>query len=1501
MVEILINHGADIEAQSERTKDTPLSLACSGGRYEVVEILLSRGSNKEHRNVSDYTPLSLAASGGYTNIIKLLLAHGAEINSRTGSKLGISPLMLAAMNGHTGAVKLLLDMGSDINAQIETNRNTALTLACFQGRHEVVSLLLDRKANVEHRAKTGLTPLMEAASGGYTEVGRVLLDKGADVNAAPVPSSRDTALTIAADKGHYRFVELLLSRGAQVDVRNKKGNSSLWLAANGGHLDVVQLLYSAGADIDSQDNRKVSCLMAAFRKGHSKVVKWLVKHVTQFPSDTELTRFIATISDKDMIKKTHQCLEIIRIAKERQASEANKAASILLEELEQEKTREESKKAAAARKREKKKKKKEERKAEKQTKNDDDDDLDEDDMMRDANGDANTEDEKEKTPEIIAEGDSGIDANSQGSGASNDKDEKENEGKSNKKKKNKKKKDNKNNERNERETNKENENENNVGVTRGDLKEKSPDDEDPADSRSDRSSQPRVPCTIEGHSVLNVSPPESDKDKNKATTETGFIEPQGRKRANRAVKQADAVLTEANKTQASGKNKGGSNVVGAKVLPTDAGWKEVVRKSKKVSVPSNAISRVIGRGGSNINAIRELSGAHIEVEKQSKGQGDRTILIKGSADATRLANQWISAIIASPDKDLVDIVGRQQYKQLSSQAAASKAAAAVSKAAIKTSTAVTTASSKVKTTVEAGKAKVGQAVATVASISSSTKTSVSFSGPVMSAKTKPVSSTSFAAIAAGNENNFGIIPTGPPPVKANMTGPSKVQQSGPGASVAANKQQMKKMMEEQQQAQPLMGANNSVGDNKDFSPFKTFKMPGNLVNWGVMSDSGKPGAAQDTFKGFPSGTGEPELAKAPGYRTQTQNISPGAPGQPATSNSNWAGSGAAPGAKKPQTGDMSHASGQADQAQLYSQERCSSAPGKTISCLMTVTHNSHSVGTPVSPVVPSPIAPPASVSGSSGPGKQLAPGPPGPASNSSPGSEPDWFRGQQQPGQQLGPAPVSNLRSMTPDGDFSWGQMRSDDLDAGHRRHGTGSYGHNSPAKAPGAPLPDLFGRMNINKVDPTTGLATENLLNAAAQLSNLSNNYDMMTVTSSIAPGIPLPDNTTPYSAGAGFVGSGSSRFGPGTFSTGVTGGRFSQPVLTTSINTTGFSSQPQVPSMPIPSAAVLSAKAPGAGAPNLNPNAPDFGRGVGGMFGVGSAIRPPASIQPSLTRPGQNIQQPKIGTTGGFGFSNYGAVGVGNNYNNFNNQSGGNLQSLLTNQSINALMSNYNLGSAPPVDMSTMGGLNDFSGRTLSELTDLLGPDSLPGYQPPADLEPKFSRPIGAERRTGPSPIGQNLTGQPPSRPKEAISNPFGVWDLPPSYNPTEANSNNDTGMGFNLLPPSMSGHGLQQTLFDNIPKGGFTDLQYNGGGVTGGAGGHTGGGGHDLLQPPTSGGFGLSPSLTPSKNNVDYSDWGSAPGSAPSSGTKINDPVGFRGDPATVRRNMVSSICLAETNQD
>ena len=106
------------------------------------------------------------------------------------------------------------------------------------------------------------------------------------------------ALTIAADKGHHKFVELLLQHNASIDVRNKKGATPLWLACNGGHLEVVQLLIGRRADADACDLRKVSCLMAAFRKGHFKVVRYLVRQVRQFPSDADCHRLISTITDK---------------------------------------------------------------------------------------------------------------------------------------------------------------------------------------------------------------------------------------------------------------------------------------------------------------------------------------------------------------------------------------------------------------------------------------------------------------------------------------------------------------------------------------------------------------------------------------------------------------------------------------------------------------------------------------------------------------------------------------------------------------------------------------------------------------------------------------------------------------------------------------------------------------------------------------------------------------------------------------------------------------------------------------------------------------------------------------------------------------------------------------------------------------------------------------------------------------------------------------------------
>ncbi|KAM5214003.1 ankyrin repeat and KH domain-containing protein 1 isoform 8-T8 [Hipposideros larvatus] len=681
VVEILLDKGGDIEAQSERTKDTPLSLACSGGRQEVVDLLLARGANKEHRNVSDYTPLSLAASGGYVNIIKILLNAGAEINSRTGSKLGISPLMLAAMNGHVPAVKLLLDMGSDINAQIETNRNTALTLACFQGRAEVVSLLLDRKANVEHRAKTGLTPLMEAASGGYAEVGRVLLDKGADVNAPPVPSSRDTALTIAADKGHYKFCELLISRGAHIDVHNKKGNTPLWLASNGGHFDVVQLLVQAGADVDAADNRKITPLMSAFRKGHVKVVQYLVKEVNQFPSDIECMRYIATITDKELLKKCHQCVETIVKAKDQQAAEANKNASILLKELDLEKSREESRKQALAAKREKRKEKRKKKKEEQKRKQEEDEEnkpKENSELPEDEDEEENDEDVEQEVPieppSATTTTTIGISATSAtftnvfGKKRAN---VVTTPSTNRKNKKNKTK-----------ETpptaplilpeqhislaqQKADKNKINGEPRGGGAGGNSDSDNlDSTDCNSESSSggkSQELNFTMDVNSSSDRRYPSlllnsQDEKTSLATSKTqtrleGEVNPNS---LSTSYKSVSLPLSSPNIKLTLTSPKRGQK--------REEGWKEVVRRSKKLSVPASVVSRIMGRGGCNITAIQDVTGAHIDVDKQKDKNGERMITIRGGTESTRYAVQLINALIQDPAKELEDLIPKNHIR-----------------------------------------------------------------------------------------------------------------------------------------------------------------------------------------------------------------------------------------------------------------------------------------------------------------------------------------------------------------------------------------------------------------------------------------------------------------------------------------------------------------------------------------------------------------------------------------------------------------------------------------------------------------------------------------------------------------------------------------------------------------------------------------------------------------------------------------------------------------------
>ncbi len=95
---------------------------------------------------------------------------------------------------------------------------TPLMMATLRGNLSVAKRLLERTAAVN---KSGWSPLHYAATGPQTEAVRLLLDKGAELD-APSPN-HTTALMMAARYGTEASVELLLSRGASKSLRNDQG------------------------------------------------------------------------------------------------------------------------------------------------------------------------------------------------------------------------------------------------------------------------------------------------------------------------------------------------------------------------------------------------------------------------------------------------------------------------------------------------------------------------------------------------------------------------------------------------------------------------------------------------------------------------------------------------------------------------------------------------------------------------------------------------------------------------------------------------------------------------------------------------------------------------------------------------------------------------------------------------------------------------------------------------------------------------------------------------------------------------------------------------------------------------------------------------------------------------------------------------------------------------------------------------------------------------------
>ncbi len=94
--------------------------------------------------------------------------------------------------------------------------------------------------------KNVASPLYYTALAGLVESARLLLEKGADVNAHD--GYRGNALQAASEMGHEAVVRLLLEKGADVNAQGGYHGNALQAASEMGHEAVVRLLLERGAD-----------------------------------------------------------------------------------------------------------------------------------------------------------------------------------------------------------------------------------------------------------------------------------------------------------------------------------------------------------------------------------------------------------------------------------------------------------------------------------------------------------------------------------------------------------------------------------------------------------------------------------------------------------------------------------------------------------------------------------------------------------------------------------------------------------------------------------------------------------------------------------------------------------------------------------------------------------------------------------------------------------------------------------------------------------------------------------------------------------------------------------------------------------------------------------------------------------------------------------------------------------------------------------------------------
>lgn len=179
------------------------------------------------------------AAGDLEGITELLQNDPALAKTKTSQQ--VSPLMLSCYYKKPEVTALLLKYVEDIS----------LFEASAAGKFDVVAhQLYTHPDSVNDHAEDGFTPLGLACYFGQFEIARYLVLKGADVNLPSDNGFRVFPIHSAAANNYTDIARVLIENGANVNVRQQAGATPLHSAAQNGNLELLILLLEHGAEIN---------------------------------------------------------------------------------------------------------------------------------------------------------------------------------------------------------------------------------------------------------------------------------------------------------------------------------------------------------------------------------------------------------------------------------------------------------------------------------------------------------------------------------------------------------------------------------------------------------------------------------------------------------------------------------------------------------------------------------------------------------------------------------------------------------------------------------------------------------------------------------------------------------------------------------------------------------------------------------------------------------------------------------------------------------------------------------------------------------------------------------------------------------------------------------------------------------------------------------------------------------------------------------------------------